>query len=202
MPSLIYPALEDAFSGLLAAHKAVAVELSPDTLAGMCDDITGMTCFTPQFRRRRQVHYGHGAIIEVSGIHWALGLGMKHCPDPHDYVIADIAAIRIHIPDMDGDVDYIAPPPREPHRILYETLVANENLEHSLVLACKDGSIHVPVDGLFKSIMRAYALPALPSFITNDDRKPHEPIMYADSFPMYLRNCLHNALLIMSQQGV
>lgn len=194
MPIPIYPALEDAFLGLLATHDTQPIDLFPDTIVGVHDDIVGT--FHSSSSRRRQMRYAAGAIIDIAGFPWAIGFGIRHCPDESDIVLTDIAAIRIVVPDTAGDVACLAPPPREPKRILHETLVTNENLEHSLVIGCRSGAILTPRDGLFRNFMEHHALPRIDCFIASGDQEAGQEILYEDFFPQYLQNCMHNALLV------
>lgn len=189
MPSLVYPSFEDAFLGLLAFHKAEAVELAEDTIVPMTDD----HCCTPI--RKGQVRYGQGAIINVANALWAVGFGAQHCPAPNARILADIAAIRIVLPDEAHHTACVAPPPRDPRKILHETLVTNEELQHSILIALTDGRVISPRHNAFHDVI-AHNLPLIRDFESNPDRASAEAIMYANSFPIYLQNCMHNALVL------
>ena len=198
MSVTVYDVLETAFHELLEAYQnKPPISLPPDTLAPMFDD------FEDGHSRPGQMLYAHGSIISIHNVSWAIGLGMKHCPDQDDRVLADIAAIRIDLPrSSSGDDPYIAPPPRDPCRILHETLVTNEEFESSLLVACRDGSLVIPHGSLLHGTMSHVLLPHhLASCIANDTRGAHEPIRYVASFASLLGALLGAALSIASAEA-
>lgn len=194
MPLSAFEALEETFQELLRIHAAHAIDLPPDTITPVFDDFDGRAV------RAGMMRYGQGALVDIGSATWVIGLGMKHCPGHDDHVLADLAAIRIFIPDETGDPACIAPPPREPHRIIHEALVTNNCFESSFVVACRDGSIAMPPQSSFTSVLSALFLPRhLPTCIANETRGVCEPITYIPEFPAFLAALLGVALTV---QGV
>jgi len=194
-----YDALEATFHEFLRLRAARAVDLPPDTLARMFDDFDGPRA------RRGWMRYGQGAIVDVGHTTWAIGLGMNHCPERDRRVVADLAAMRIAIPDGQGDPACIAPPPREPHRILSEALVTNECFECSFVIACSDGSIAMPPDSALNNIFSQIFVPRhAPLYMSNTAKMPGaiDPITYIPEFPPFLAAVLGATLLVLSETEI
>lgn len=191
MPFSAYEALEETFLELLRTHAAHAVDLPPDTITRIFDDFDGRSA------RPGKMRYGQGALVDIGDATWAIGLGMKHCPGHDDHVLADLAAIRLFIPDGSGDRACIAPPPREPHLILHEALVTNDYFESSFVVACMDGSIAMPPQSSFAAILSSLFLPRhLPTLVANETRGTCDPVTYVPEFPPFLAALLGAALTV------
>lgn len=197
MSVTVYDVLEAAFHELLEACRSESpIPLPPDTLAPMFDD------FENGRSRPGKMLYGHGSIVSIYDVSWAIGLGMEHCPRRDDRVLADIAAIRINLPAMPNDEPYIAPPPRNPCQILHETLVTSAEFESSLVVACRDGSIVVPRGSSHHGIMDHVLLPHhFASGIANHTRGICEPIRYIPAFASLLSALLNATLTIASAEA-